>query len=359
MVGSQTACTWYQKLTSPPQNSVFNSALKQSSSIRKDLDAFAASPTTTPPSLQGQISASLTSFSRTIDQYADLTKHELNPSKVDKATERIKSFRADLTFYRTQLDALKAARDDSLTTINRTELLGRRPHHASTPENPYSNANISSAAATTSPWAPSHASSGSIGLGSGDVTREAHALREQNFFANTHSALDEYLARGQAVLGDLGQQREMLKGTQKRLYSVANTLGVSGDTIRMVERRAKQDKWIFGVGVVVFFVFCWLVLRYLRWWEVLWQEWFCSRNAESCKMYHELRGFGSEEFWSLITGKQWRQGKAIKMASLTEVEFWKIIILLVSKFSHLLVSREELCSYLKYFVIQPSWSCHC
>lgn len=248
------------------QNSVFNSALKQSSSIRKDLDAFAASPTTTPPSLQGQISASLTSFSRTIDQYADLAKHELNPSKADKATDRIKSFRADLTSYRAQLETLKAAREDSLTTINRTELLGRRPHHASTPENPYSNASISSASATSSPWAPSHASTGStsLGLGSGDVTREAHALREQNFFANTHSALDEYLARGQAVLGDLGQQREMLKGTQKKLYSVANTLGVSGDTIRMVERRAKQDKWIFWVGVVVFFGFCWLVLRYLR-----------------------------------------------------------------------------------------------
>lgn len=101
-------------------------------------------------------------------------------------------------------------------------------------------------------------------MGSGDVTRESHALREQSFFSNTHTALDEYLARGQAVLGDLGQQREMLKGTQKRLYSVANTLGVSGDTIRMVERRAKQDKWIFGAGVVIFFVFCWLVLRYLR-----------------------------------------------------------------------------------------------
>ena len=89
-------------------------------------------------------------------------------------------------------------------------------------------------------------------------------MREQNFFANTHSALDEYLARGQAVLGDLGQQREMLKGTQKRLYSVANTLGISGDTIRMIERRTRQDKWIFGVGVVVFFLFCWAVLHFLR-----------------------------------------------------------------------------------------------
>ena len=56
----------------------------------------------------------------------------------------------------------------------------------------------------------------------------------------------------------------MLKGTQKKLYSVGNTLGISGDTIRMVERRAKQDKWIFWGGVVVFFTFCYLVLRFLR-----------------------------------------------------------------------------------------------
>ena len=82
--------------------------------------------------------------------------------------------------------------------------------------------------------------------------------------SSTNAALDEYLERGRAVLGDLGDQREMLKGTQKKLYSVANTLGISGDTIRMVERRAKQDKWIFWVGVVIFFLFCWLVIHYLR-----------------------------------------------------------------------------------------------
>ena len=81
---------------------------------------------------------------------------------------------------------------------------------------------------------------------------------------STNAALDEYLERGRAVLGDLGDQREMLKGTQKKLYSVGTTLGISGDTIRMVERRAKQDKWIFWAGVVVFFLFCWLVIHYLR-----------------------------------------------------------------------------------------------
>jgi Golgi SNAP receptor complex protein 2 len=89
-------------------------------------------------------------------------------------------------------------------------------------------------------------------------------LRENTFFNKTSEQLDEFLDRGRAVLGDLGQQRDMLKGTQKRLYTVANTLGISGDTIRMVERRAKQDKWIFWGGVVVFFLFCWLVIHYLR-----------------------------------------------------------------------------------------------
>lgn len=89
-------------------------------------------------------------------------------------------------------------------------------------------------------------------------------MREKSFFNQTSNQLDEFLDRGRAVLGDLGDQREMLKGTQRKLYSVANTLGISGDTIRMVERRAMQDKWIFYGGVVVFFLFCWLVIHYLR-----------------------------------------------------------------------------------------------
>jgi Golgi SNAP receptor complex protein 2 len=145
------------------------------------------------------------------------------------------------------------------TTHNRTELLGRRPHHTSTPENPYAHASL----ATPSPFAPTNPSL-SFGASRQDHTRETHALREQSFMSQTNAQLDEFLDRGRAVLGDLGQQREMLKGTQRRLYSVANTLGVSGDTIRMVERRARQDKWVFGGGVVVFVGFCWVVVRYLR-----------------------------------------------------------------------------------------------
>jgi hypothetical protein len=146
---------------------------------------------------------------------------------------------------------------------HRNELLGRRPHHAATPENPYAESSLPRVSPFANPNAPQN-SGLSFGASPSDFNRETHALREQSFLANTNSQLDQFLDRGRSVLADLGQQREILKGTQRRLYSVANTLGVSGDTIRMVERRAKEDKWIFAAGVVVFFLFCWAVLFFLR-----------------------------------------------------------------------------------------------
>jgi len=244
-------------------NSLFNSALKQQSQLRNDLDTFAASQTNLSPALQGQISATLTSFSRTIDDYSETTKKELNPAKQEKARERIKNFRAEILEYRQRFESLKKEREETQTSLNRNELLGRRPHHASTPENPYAISDL-----TSSPFAPTPGSATSISFGANptpqNVSRESHALREQGFFSQSNAQLDEYLERGRAVLGDLGQQKEILKGTQKRLYTVANTIGISGDTIRMVERRAKQDKWIFWAGCIVFFVFCWLVIHYLR-----------------------------------------------------------------------------------------------
>jgi len=247
-------------------NPLFNSALKQSTAVRKDLDTFAAAPATASPALQGQLSTTLTSLNRTVQDYENLSRSELNAEKKEKAVERIKNFRADLASYRAQFDQLKKEREASINSNNRSELLGRRPHHAATPENPYAHA---SSSVGNSAFAPAHRNTQDglqFGGGGGqqNFTREEHALREQSFFATANSQLDEYLDRGRAVLGDLGQQREILKGTQKRLYSVANTLGVSGDTIRMVERRAMQDKWIFWGGVVVFFSFCALVLYFLR-----------------------------------------------------------------------------------------------
>ncbi|KAL3953285.1 hypothetical protein ACCO45_013228 [Purpureocillium lilacinum] len=228
-------------------NVQYNSALRQSKAIRSELSSLNDKSAPTPAEI-GNVSASLASFTKTLDEYNHLARQEIVAKKQEEAFERV--------------DGLKKAREDAQHQNNRTELLGRRPYNA-TPENPYANATTTTTNSAFQPRSNAYGG-GPLTTGSADEMREAHALREQNFFANTHSALDDYIARGQAVLGDLGDQREMLKNTQKRLYSVANTLGVSGDTIRMVERRAREDKWIFFAGVIIFFLFCWLVLHYLR-----------------------------------------------------------------------------------------------
>ncbi|PHH84456.1 hypothetical protein CDD83_1908 [Cordyceps sp. RAO-2017] len=242
-------------------NVLYNMTLRQSRALRSELEGLNTKGVPTPADI-GNVSASLSTFSKSLEEYHHLARQELVQKKQEEAFERVKRFREDLSDFRSQVDGLKKAREDAQHQTNRTELLGRRPYNA-TPENPYAN---ESTTTTHSAFQPRHAPHANEGLttGSADELREAHALREQNFFANTNQALDDYIARGQAVLGDLGQQREMLKNTQKRLYNVANTLGVSGDTIRMVERRAREDKWIFFAGVIVFFLFCWLVLHYLR-----------------------------------------------------------------------------------------------
>lgn len=69
------------------------------------------------------------------------------------------------------------------------------------------------------------------------ASREEHALREHSFIQNTESALDDFIAQGKAVLDDLVDQREVLEGTKKRLLSAANTLGMSRDVVRWIERR--------------------------------------------------------------------------------------------------------------------------
>jgi len=259
---------------------VYNSALRQSKAIRADLNAFTSSPSSTA-ALQGQLTTSITSFSRTLDDYQRSVDNELVPEKAEKGKERIANFRTELLDYRSRFAELKHEREQAQLSNNRTELLGRRPHASQTPENPYSDAAVSSGAGrgenvnplfrTSNPnFQPGSSGANSYsayqspyGLG-GDEAKENHALRENSFFSSANNTLDEYISRGQAVLGDLGDQRDMLKNTQRKLYNIGTTLGISGDTIRMVERRAKQDKWIFWGGVVVFVVFVYLVLHYLR-----------------------------------------------------------------------------------------------
>lgn len=113
------------------------------------------------------------------------------------------------------------------------------------------------------------------------TSREHHALREHSFIQNTDTRLDEFIAQGRAVLDDLVDQRNVLKGTQRRLLDAANTLGLSRDVIGWIERRrcvryflllldgetnvpcSTQDMYIFFAGAVFTFVCFYFIWRYL------------------------------------------------------------------------------------------------
>ncbi|KAK9431880.1 hypothetical protein V1505DRAFT_325077 [Lipomyces doorenjongii] len=230
-------------------NSLFNHALKQSQSLKRDLDSFSASPSTASLALQGQISATLATLQRTIDEYDAMARRELVPAKQDKAFARIRNFRTEAAEARTQFDKLKKEREEAQNNLNRAELLGRRPHHSATPDNPY---------------ASGLTRNGLIGGGSEISESIPVAAIPREFITRTGDQLDEFIERGRAVLGDLVEQRNVLKSTQRKLYSAANTLGISNDTIKYIERRARQDKAVFWAGVVICVLSFYFILRWLR-----------------------------------------------------------------------------------------------
>jgi golgi SNAP receptor complex member 2 len=103
---------------------------------------------------------------------------------------RVKDFRADLLSLRAKFDSLKRLHSDSVLTVNRNELFGRRGFQSATPENPYDASRI-------------RTNSG--------LTREEGMFRENDFLKRTEGQLDDFIGRGMAVLDNLVEQRGFLK----------------------------------------------------------------------------------------------------------------------------------------------------
>lgn len=115
-------------------NSLYNLALRQSSSIQSDLSLLEQSSlsssggsngtTTASPSsitaLSGQLAASLGAFSKTVDDYEGMAKRELNAAKRQRALERVKKFREEEKDLRNSFAAAKARvswRFDAVGTV--------------------------------------------------------------------------------------------------------------------------------------------------------------------------------------------------------------------------------------------------
>ncbi|BGO97429.1 Synaptobrevin [Rhodotorula toruloides ATCC 204091] len=276
-------------------NSLYTLALRQSSSLSTDiaqLSSLHSSPSAPPASaasLNGQINASLAALDRTVDDYEAMARREIVEAKKEKALSRVARFREEYAELRKEYERVKQRGNELKASTDRSELFAASSSSASPSlSQPYATSrHVSSTSYSRQPPSTSLSapppSDVSIQIGtlspltgrsstgfqpnspypnSPYDARTNHALREHDFLGQTGAALDGYLAQGQAVLGNLASQRDVLKGTQRRLRSAANTLGLSRSTITFIERRTKEDWYVLVIGGALTLVGMWLILRY-------------------------------------------------------------------------------------------------
>jgi Golgi SNAP receptor complex protein 2 len=77
-----------------------------------------------------------------------------------------------------------------------------------------------------------------------------HDKKHHTSLYNADRGVDDLQQSGARILESLPDQREILKGAHRCLYDVANTLGFSNTTMRLIERRAYQNKRILFGGMV-------------------------------------------------------------------------------------------------------------
>ncbi|EGT47012.1 CBN-MEMB-2 protein [Caenorhabditis brenneri] len=76
--------------------------------------------------------------------------------------------------------------------------------------------------------------------------------------------LDQMIAQGANVFEDLQKQKFNLMNINKQFHYLTKTLGISDTTIRLIDKRVREDKKLFVVGVIccLIFMFC-----FYYWWQ--------------------------------------------------------------------------------------------
>lgn len=78
-----------------------------------------------------------------------------------------------------------------------------------------------------------------------------YSLQHHNSMMNAHRGVDDMISTGHNALDSLRSQRDTLKGAQKRILDMGNTLGLSNHTMRVIEKRLAEDKYVLFIGMFV------------------------------------------------------------------------------------------------------------
>ena len=89
-------------------------------------------------------------------------------------------------------------------------------------------------------------------------------LKENANIRQADAQLDALTSNAYAVLSSLGQQRSSLKGIERKVLDFANTLGLSNNVMRTIERRQLVDKFIIYGGMLMTLALLWFVFVHLR-----------------------------------------------------------------------------------------------
>lgn len=90
-----------------------------------------------------------------------------------------------------------------------------------------------------------------------------YSLQHHTQMNNAHRGVDDMISTGSSVLESLRNQRELLKGARNKMVSIGSTLGLSDHTMRLIERRMHEDKYVMLAGMLVTLVVIGLVIYFL------------------------------------------------------------------------------------------------
>lgn len=70
-------------------------------------------------------------------------------------------------------------------------------------------------------------------------------------FQGAHRGVDDLLGSGVSILNSLREQRDRLTSTRNRLTGIFGQLRLSNTTMKYIEKRLKEDRYILYGGMII------------------------------------------------------------------------------------------------------------
>ncbi|KAJ3017058.1 UNVERIFIED_CONTAM: protein transport protein bos1 [Siphonaria sp. JEL0065] len=246
-------------------NLIFNNASKVLQVVQTDLDqmqsAVEAGATHSPVAgrfqpvsgfqvndWKGAVHSNLEALRNFAKDLADVAKREITTVKREKALLRANQMQADYQSLKFKYDDLKKRMTDVIAERDRAELMGKAGMGSG-------GLGRRVVAGSKNVWFPPLSYTSTILMMDG-------LLKESDVLQASEGRIDEFIQMGRGALSELYEQRQILKSTQKRMYDIATSLGLSSTVIKYIEKRAVQDRWILFGGMFVTVLLMWAIVHF-------------------------------------------------------------------------------------------------